>query len=83
MRLSEVSVGFALAVTLVIVFVLCALAYAVAPGIQASHMWVNLFTAAPLGSVSAWVQGILANLVFGFVAGWVFASVYNKIATKK
>ena len=79
MHLSMKKTGIALATTLVLVYVLCLLVQAIAPGIQASHMWVQLFTAAPVGSVRSWVDGILANAVFGLVAGHVFAWVYNKV----
>lgn len=79
-RLSPTATGLALAGTLVIVFVLCALAQAVAPGLQASHMWVSLFTAAPIGSPEAWLEGGLSSLVAGFIAGWLFGAIYNKKA---
>lgn len=54
-RLSVVGAGVALSATLVIAFVLCAIAQAILPGIQFSHMWLALFTAAPLGSLEAWI----------------------------
>jgi hypothetical protein len=44
--LSPGRTGVALAGTLVIAFVLCAIAQAILPGPQFSHMWLQLFTAA-------------------------------------
>lgn len=67
----------ALAATLVIAFVLCAIAQAVLPGLQFSHMWLALFTAAPLGSFAAWVEGIVASVIVGFILGYCFAHCYN------
>ena len=80
-RLSPTAAGLALSGTLVLVFVLCALVQVIVPDLPASHMWVSLFTAAPLGSGEAWLEGLASNLVFGFVAGWLFAAIYNKKAS--
>lgn len=79
-RLNPLATGMALAGTLAIVFVICAIVQVVAPGIQASHMWLNLFTGAPLGSASAWIGGIVSSLVAGFISGWLFGAIYNKKA---
>lgn len=76
-RLSYRGAAVGLAATLVVVFVLCAIAQVILPGAQFSHMWIQLFTAAHLGSVQAWVEGIIASVVFGLVAGHVFAFAYN------
>ncbi len=76
-RLSTVRTGIALAATLIMAFVLCAIAQVVLPGVQFSHMWLSLFTASPLGSFSAWVEGLIASVVFGFVLGYCFAHCYN------
>jgi hypothetical protein len=76
-RLSIVRTGIALAGTLVVAFVLCAIAQMIVPGTQFSHMWLQLFTAAPLGSMQAWVEGLVASVVVGFVLGYCFAHCYN------
>jgi hypothetical protein len=75
--LSPLRAAIALSGTLVVAFVLCAIAQALLPGAAFSHMWLALFTAAPLGSVQAWVEGIIASIVVGFVLGWCFAHCYN------
>lgn len=79
-RLNVVGTGLALAITLVVAFVLCAIAQAVFLGPQFSHMWLALFTGASAGSVAAWVEGIIASAVVGFISGAVFAFSYNKVA---
>ena len=79
---SEMGTGMALAATLVFAFVLCAIAQIVLPGAQFSHMWLALFTAAPAGSSAAWLEGIIASIVVGFITGYFFAWVYNKFAAK-
>ncbi len=79
-RFNPLATGMALAATLATVFIVCALVQAIAPGIQASHMWLSLFTGAPIGSASAWIEGIVSSIVAGFIAGWLFGAIYNKKA---
>ncbi len=76
-QLSQRAAALALSATLVVAFVLCAIAQSVLPGAQFSHMWLALFTASPLGSLQAWVEGIVASILVGFVLGWCFAHCYN------
>lgn len=76
-NISSLRVGLSLAVTLAVAFVLCALAEVMLPGARFSHAWLQLFTAAPLGSMLMWIEGILASLVVGFITGWCFAHCYN------
>jgi hypothetical protein len=74
---STLRAGMALAVTLVVIFVLCAIAQLILPGAQFSHMWLQLFSAAAMGTALMWIEGIIASLIVGFVAGWCFAHCYN------
>ncbi|OGG72752.1 hypothetical protein A3A38_03775 [Candidatus Kaiserbacteria bacterium RIFCSPLOWO2_01_FULL_53_17] len=76
--LSAVAAGAGVAAALVVIFVLCAIVQVIAPNVQATHAWISLFTSAPIGSAGAWISGILSSAVGGFVAGWVFAFVYNR-----
>lgn len=78
--LSPKGASIALALTLVVVFMLCAIAQYMDLGFQASHMWLNLFSAADMGSARMWIEGLLASLVVGGVTGFVFASSYNRFA---
>jgi hypothetical protein len=75
--LSPLAAAVGLAVSLVVLFVLCAIVQAVAPGWPATHAWIGLFTAEPTLSLRAWVDGILWSAIFGAVAGTVFAAIYN------
>ncbi len=81
--LTPVAAGSALSGTLVVAFVLCAIAQVILPGAQFSHMWLALFTAAPTGSVQAWVEGIIASIVVGFILGYCFAHCYNWAVGRK
>jgi len=56
--LSPSAAAVGLSVALVILFILCALAQLVAPGLQAAHAWVGLFTTAPVQSLQAWTASI-------------------------
>jgi hypothetical protein len=69
--------AIALTGTLVVAFVLCALVQAILPSAQFSHMWLQLFTAAPLGSFQAWIEGVIASAVVGFITGYCFGHCYN------
>ncbi len=82
MHLSPNVTGLALAKTLVVAYVLCAIAQIVFPGAQFSHMWLALFSAAPTGSGQMWLEGIVASIVVGFVLGYVFAMSYNWFSRK-
>lgn len=82
-HLSKVGAGLALSSTLIVAFILCAIAQVLLPGAQFSHMWLSLFTAAPLGSIAAWFEGIIASLVVGFILGWCFAHCYNWYVSRK
>lgn len=77
---NPIATGVALGITLMLVFIVCAIVQTIAPGVQASHMWINLFTAAEIGSGSAWIQGLLSSAVAGFLGGALFALVYNKVS---
>ncbi len=76
-NLSPRRVGIALSGALLVAFVLCAIAQVILPGVQFSHMWLALFTAAPLGSVQAWIEGIIASVIVGFILGLCFGHCYN------
>ena len=82
MRLSPLPGGLALAKTLVVAYVLCAIAQIILPGAQFSHMWLQLFTAAPIGTAQMWIEGIVASAVVGFILGYVFAWDYNWVSKK-
>jgi hypothetical protein len=81
--LSPGASGVGLSVALMVLFVICALAQLVAPGLQAAHAWVGLFTVAPVGSLQAWIEGIAFSIAFGLIGGVVFALAYNGVARRR
>jgi hypothetical protein len=80
--LSPLAAAVGLAVALVVLFVLCAIVQAVAPGWPATHAWIGLFTAEPTLSLRAWVDGIVWSAVFGAIAGAVFVAGYNAVLSR-
>ena len=66
------------AVVLAVLFGLCWLAAAV--GLTGSHMFVSLFTLAPMASSGALAVGLFWSLVSGGVAGVLVAIVYNALS---
>jgi hypothetical protein len=80
--LSPLAAAVGLAAALVVLFVLCAIVQAVAPGWPATHAWIGLFTAEPTLSLRAWVDGIVWSAVFGAIAGAVFVAGYNAVLSR-
>jgi hypothetical protein len=76
-RLSPVAAAVGLAVSLAVLFVICALVQTIAPGLTVTHAWIGLFTAAPTFSARAWIEGLPFSVVFGALTGAVFALAYN------
>jgi hypothetical protein len=77
--LSPTAAAVGLGVALIVLFAVCALALFLAPGLQASHAWVGLFTTAPVLSLRAWIEGFVFSAVFGAIAGSIFALAYNGV----
>ena len=77
------AVAIALAVTLIVLFVLCAIAEVIVPAALLSHAWIGLFTTAPVGSARAWIEGIVASIVLGVVGGYIFAVTYNALGSRR
>jgi hypothetical protein len=77
--LSPLAAAFGLAIALIVLFVVCAIAQAIAPGLPATHAWIGLFTAAPSLSVRAWAEGLFFSAAFGALAGAVFVAGYNAV----
>ena len=80
--LSLLGSSIAAGAALVVLFWLCALTQLVAPGIQAAHAWVGLFTLAPVTSPQAWLEGTFFSMVFGGIVGSVFAALHNAVSAR-
>jgi hypothetical protein len=81
-RLSPIAAAFGLAVALIVLFMICAIVQALVPGLQATHAWIGLFTAAEPGSLRAWIEGLMYSAAFGAVAGAVFVAAYNAMLSR-
>lgn len=81
-NLSPLAAAVGLSSTLLVLFVGCAILQMIAPGLQASHGWIGLFTTAPLASMQAWVEGLVSSIGFGIVGGTTFAYAYNTARRK-
>lgn len=84
MKLNEVSFGHASAVVVAVFYVGCALLVAVLPDLfrAISQSW---FHGIDIGSIwtgssrGNFVLGLVSAVVLGWVSGWGFARVYNKL----
>ncbi len=77
-RVNIVALGWALSTALVVLFVVCLVVALIVPDWPASHAWVALFSAAPLTSARAWIDGIVFSIVFGWIGAVVIGLVYNR-----
>lgn len=75
-RLSASRLLVAGGVTAALLFVLCWLGTYV-PLANPTHSYIELFTARPVDSPMALVEGGLWSLLFGALAGAIFALTYN------
>ena len=62
-----------------VLFVLCWLGTAIG-WLNASHMYLALFTIAPIGSTAAFAGGLCWSVVFGGLTGVLTAVTYNALA---
>lgn len=78
-RIGAIRLAVAGALTAGVVFALCWLGTFV-PYTSPTHAYIGLFTTAPIGSAAALAEGGLWSLLFGALAGALFALVYNLAA---
>lgn len=78
-RLSALRCALTGAVVLAILFALC-WAAAAAGFAGGSHMYISVFTLAPVASMTALVIGLCWSVVFGAVTGALIAATYNAFA---
>ena len=78
-RLPVVRSSAAAAAALGTVFLLCWIGAALG-WVDASHMYVAIFTVAPVGSVAALASGLGWSIVFGALGGALIALAYNALA---
>ena len=72
----------ALALALILGYVLCVAAALVLPDLALAHGWIALFSLEPIGSSQNWIQGIVGSLWFGLLFGVVTAVTYNMLARR-
>lgn len=78
-RLPVIRAGFAAAATAFAFLLLCWIGGAIGIG-PASHMLIQMFSGFDAMSVSALLVGLCWALVGGFVAGSLFAVMFNSLA---
>jgi len=78
-RLRAIPFALSFAVAMIIAYALCVAAALVLPGLPLAHGWVALFTTAPMGSGTSWLEGIVGSTWFGLLLGLVVATTYNLI----
>ncbi|MDI1253852.1 hypothetical protein [Thermomonas sp.] len=74
-----VALGTALSVTLVVIYVVCALAAMALPKAPLAHGWLQLFSTAPVGSLESLATGIAGSLAFAWLSAAIFTPIYNRL----
>jgi hypothetical protein len=75
-RLGIVRAALAGAAVLLVLYAVCWIGAAVG-GLSVSHMFISLFTAQPVGSQAALLEGAGWSLVFGAASGALVAFFFN------
>jgi hypothetical protein len=75
-RVGVLRLGFAVAITAALVFILCWLGTFI-PFSSPTHAYIGLFTPVEMNSILALCQGIVWSFLFGGLSGAVFAWIYN------
>lgn len=78
-RLPVLRSAAAVAAALGTIFLLCWIGAAIG-WLNASHMYVSIFTVEPAGSVAALAPGLGWSLVFGALGGALVALAYNALS---
>ncbi len=81
-QMNLVASGFALSAALVVLFILCLVVALIWPTPAFSHAWIQLFTAAPTGSLANLVEGVIASIATAWVTVVVFVPVYNWLVAR-
>jgi hypothetical protein len=76
------SLGWALTVTFVVLYVLCWVAAVVAPNLPLAHGWLLIFSAAEPSSVRSLIEGVIASGVFAWLSAVLFGLTYNALSRK-
>ena len=74
------ALGWSLSITLVLLFVLCGVVAWALPNAPLAHGWLALFTTAPNGTASSFIQGIIGSIVFGWITALLLGPIYNRLA---
>lgn len=89
-RINKVGVASSLAITVGLLYALCGVVVAIAPdalgaalGVVAHGLNTTMLTqSAPPMSLARFLAGLLAIMVYAFVAGYLYALVHNLIARR-
>ena len=74
------SLGWALSVTFVVLYILCWLVALAAPGLPLAHGWLLIFSVAEPGSVRSLIEGVIGSIVFAWASAVLFGLTYNRLS---
>jgi hypothetical protein len=74
-----VSLGWALTLTFIVLYVLCWLVGLVAPNLPLAHGWLLIFSTADPGSIRSFIEGVAASFLFAWASALLFGLTYNSL----
>ena len=81
-KLDLMAFGGALTGALVVLLVLCEAAAVILPGWPLAHNWLTLFSAAEIGSLRNFIEGVVASTIFGWITATVLVTIYNRFVRR-
>lgn len=77
------SLGWALTVTFVALYVLCWLSALIASNLPLAHGWLLIFSTAEPGSGRSFFEGVVASVGFAWASAVLFGLTYNALSHRR
>lgn len=76
------ALGWALTITLVVLYLLCWIAALAVRELPLAHGWLLLFSTAEPGSLRSLIEGSVASVAFAWISALLFGLAYNRLSRR-
>jgi hypothetical protein len=76
------ALGWALTITLSVLYALCWLATLAAADLPLAHGWLSVFSTAEPGSARSLIDGIVGSVVLAWASALLFGPTYNRLSPR-
>jgi hypothetical protein len=76
------ALGWALTITLVVLYLLCWIAALAVRELPLAHGWLLLFSTAEPGSLRSLIEGSVASVAFAWISALLFGQAYNRLSRR-